>query len=109
FRLCHVLIFQQGPPFVKLKFQHARMRSPHRPVKCAPYTTLRFHHPRLNSTALRIASSENARVIAQNTPSGPAPVWWASHQATGSSNSQNTITLSHVGVHVSPAPLNDWV
>ena len=34
-------------------------------------TVFNFHFPRLNSRAAETASSENASVIAQNTPVGP--------------------------------------
>jgi tRNA A-37 threonylcarbamoyl transferase component Bud32/TolB-like protein len=74
-----------------------------------PYTAVVFHFPRLNTAALAIASSENDAMMAQNTPDGPSPIAWASHQANGISNTQKQTRLSHVGVHVSPEPLNDWV
>src|SRR5207302_1973328 len=72
------------------------------------YTTFPFHLPVLNTTALTTASVENATVIAMNTPNAPSPVWCDSTHASGISNTQNTNRLIHVGVRVSPAPLNEF-
>ncbi len=46
-------------------------------------------------------------VSAMKTPRGPKPAGTASHHASGISHSQKTNRLMTVGVHVSPAPLND--
>ena len=75
----------------------------------SPYTVFVFHAPRRNSTALTTASVEYATVSAMNTPRGPKPACTASHHASGISHSQKTPRLMSVGVHVSPAPLNDCV
>ena len=56
--------------------------------------------------ALTTASVEKAIVMATNTPCGPSPKCTASAYATGISQNQKQNRLSHVGVHVSPAPLN---
>src|SRR4051812_50102607 len=71
------------------------------------YTILAFHLPRRNITSAAIAYAENATGIATNTPSGPSLRWTASRYASGISNNQNEKNPSHVGVQVSPAPLND--
>ena len=52
---------------------------------------------------------ENAIVTAQATPWGPKLNCRASSQASGISHSQKQNRLSHVGVHVSPAPLKEFV
>ncbi len=44
-----------------------------------------------------------------NTPCGPICQWIASSHATGIWNTQKQNRLIHVGVQVSPAPLNDCV
>ena len=59
--------------------------------------------------ALTTASVENAIIIAQNTPAGPRPRRSASAYASGSSQHQKQPRLMNVGVHASPAPLNDCV
>jgi len=71
------------------------------------YTVLSFHLPRLKSNADVTARMENEIVIAQNTPSGPQPKRFASKYASGISNNQNTKKFRYVGVHASPAPLNE--
>ena len=48
-------------------------------------------------------------MTARATPRGPKAAWRASQYARGTSHSQKHARLIHVGVHVSPAPLNDWV
>ena len=42
-------------------------------IALSNYTTVRFQRPRLNMSALATASSENAIMIAQNTPWAPSP------------------------------------
>src|SRR5688572_28473490 len=71
-------------------------------------TAFVFQRPRLNNSELAIASTENASVIAQNTPAGPIRARVLRNHARGISKSQNTNRFKYVGVHVSPAPLNDW-
>src|SRR5438105_2857445 len=70
---------------------------------------LSFQRPRRNSSALAMANVENAIVTAHATPCGPRRKCRASSQASGTSHSQKQNRLSHVGVHVSPAPLNEFV
>ena len=73
------------------------------------YTRAVFHFPRLKSTALTTASIEYATASATKTPVASSPPACDSTHARGSSSTQNTSRLIHVGVHVSPAPLNDCV
>ena len=68
-----------------------------------------FHRPCLNTIALTTANVQKAIAIAKKTPCGPRRNWCASKYASGSSKSQKTPRLMSVGVHVSPAPLNDWL
>ena len=44
--------------------------------------------------------------IAANTPVGPQSKYFASKYANGIWNNQKPNRFTHVGVHVSPAPLN---
>jgi hypothetical protein len=48
----------------------------------------------------------SATGIAINTPSGPMAKVFASRYANGIWNNQKPARFIHVGVHVSPAPLN---
>src|SRR5579862_645114 len=73
------------------------------------YSATAFHRPRRKRTTLTIASSENAAVSAMNTPVGPNFAGTARKYANGISNTHSTPRLIQVGVHVSPAPLNDCV
>ena len=46
--------------------------------------------------------------MAAKTPFGPQPSWVARNQPRGISSIQKQTTFIHVGVSVSPAPLNAW-
>src|SRR5688572_3671868 len=65
-----------------------------------------FHFPRLNSTALHSASTENDTGTEMKTPIAPSPTISASSHASGTWPSQKQKKFRRVGVHVSPAPLN---
>ena len=52
---------------------------------------------------------EKASITDRCTPQGPSPTTVASHHARGISQSQKQNRLTHVGVQVSPAPLNYWI
>ena len=73
------------------------------------YTDLRFQFPCLNRTVLTAASSVYAASTDTNTACDFIEVTNANVIASGISNIQNTPMLIHVGLAVSPAPLNDCV
>ncbi len=68
-----------------------------------------FQRPRRKIAALTTATVENAIITASATPRGPSASWRASPYARGTYHSQKHPRLIQVGVHVSPAPLNDCV
>lgn len=71
------------------------------------HTRRSFQRPRLKSSPPATAMVENEVVMAMNTPVGPKPTCFASTHASGISSTQEQRRFSHVGVQVSPAPLND--
>ena len=70
------------------------------------HTFCSFHFPRLKSTALHSASTENEIGTAMKTPSAPSPAMSARIHASGTWPSQKQKKFRRVGVQVSPAPLN---
>src|SRR5439155_15930615 len=88
--------------------KHQRQDNPEGAHRCN-YTRFSFQRPCRNSTALATASVENAMVTAQATPCGPRLKCRASTHARGISHNQKQNRFSHVGVHVSPAPLKELV
>ena len=78
-----------------------------RVAKSAYHTIFIFHFPRLNNSALAIASSENAtRDRPKDAVRGRARNSMQADRPSGISNSQKINMFRYVGVQVSPAPLN---
>src|SRR5262249_50221131 len=82
---------------------------PHKRTRNRSQIFIRFHLPCRKRIALMIASVEYAIASAAGTPRAPRLVRNASAHASGISHTQKMNTLMSVGVHVSPAPLNDCV
>ena len=70
------------------------------------YTATFFHLPLLNRTYAQRVMAVSATGTAINTPVGPKFKYSESKYANGIWKNQNPKRFIHVGVHVSPAPLN---